>query len=103
MSGEAGQNPGEPDSRLQQYFYGWWFRSSKPQYREGDEFAVYVFNHDEEDNVAIVNVGDTRIEIQDVPPEIVGQKVEIKITSFDESSSEAKAEFLETVGETTFG
>lgn len=92
-----------PESRLQQYLYGWWFRSSRPSFAPGDEFEVYVFDYDEEDGAAAVRVGDTRLTIPDVPPAIEGKRVRVKITDFDESTSTGEAEVLETVGETTFG
>lgn len=92
-----------PSSRLQQYLYGWWFRSSKPKFREGDEFEVYVFDYDEEERKALARVGDTRLNIPDVPPEIAGKRVRVRVTDFDEATSIGEAEVLETVGETTFG
>lgn len=104
MSGETRPVEEEkPRGRLQQYFYGWWFRSSTPSYESGDEFEAYVFDYDDEDRRATVRMGDSRIHIPDVPPEIAGKRIRLRITEYDDAENRGEAEFIETLGETTFG
>jgi len=80
---------------------GWTFRSSTPSFDVGEEFAVYVTGADAEGR-ALARVGDTVLTVHDAPSASEGTKIRVRVTDFDESAHAGDAEFLETVGRSTY-
>lgn len=74
------------------------FRSSTPDYAEGDTLEAYVTGRDAGGGVR-VRIGDTVIRMNDADPSLVDSLVRLRVTSFDADAHEGTAELLEIVAD----
>lgn len=89
----------QSDSFLQKYFKGWSFRSSTPDFEQGETIEVFLTDGT---GGPVARVGDTIIEVPDAPEEMIDDRVTVRITDFDPSDHRGTAEFVEKVGESAF-
>ncbi len=74
------------------------FRTSTPDYVEGDTLDAYVTGRDAGGGVR-VRVGDTVLHVRDGDPALVDALVRLRVTSFDAGAHEGTAELLEVVAD----
>lgn len=86
-------------SLLKKYFKGLRFRTNRPSFDVGEEIRLYVT--DFEDGSAIARVGDTILNLPDGSEDLVGSQVDIRIETFDASTSVGEASLIEGTDETT--
>lgn len=99
------------------YFEGWRFRTTNPSLSPGDEVDVFVNRHevrevrgtsDDErstaanEGVGVARIGDTLLYVEGTEPDHVGLRVRARVTEFDGSSSTGRAEYVETVGTSSY-
>lgn len=89
-------------SLFDKYLTGWQFRTTTPQFEPGEVISLIVTDYDNEADVAVARVGDSRVHIENTQPGIVDMKVKIEITDFDDSDHVATAELVEIIGETMY-
>jgi len=87
-------------SLLEEFRYGWSFRSSRPEFERGQELSAFVTGYDGSD--AIVRIGDTTLRIPDAPSGLLDRRVRLRVTDFDGTEHDGEAEYVETVGEGAF-
>jgi hypothetical protein len=85
-------------SFLEKYLAGWQFRSRTPSYAPGDELVVNVTDVD--DDTSLVQVGDTRLKLDERVP--TGARVSVRVTAFDEETHRGDAELLEVLDTADF-
>ena len=74
------------------------FRTSTPDYVEGDTLDAYVTGHGAGGGVR-ARVGDTVLRIDDADPSLVDALVRLRVTSFDTATHEGTAELVEVVAD----
>lgn len=87
-------------SLFDKFLYGWWFRSSRPDFEQGKELSAFVTGYDGDD--AIVRIGDTTLRIPDAPAGLLDKRVRLRVTDFDGNEHDGRGEYVETVGESAF-
>ncbi|MFC7027883.1 hypothetical protein ACFQJ5_10175 [Halomicroarcula sp. GCM10025324] len=85
-------------SLLEKYFAGWQFRSKTPTFEPGDVIVAFVTRTD--GDRSIVRIGDSLLTLdQHVPADT---RVRLRVTDFETSSNEGRAELVETLDTATF-
>jgi len=85
---------------MSKFFAGIGFRTATPSFEPGEEHVVVVTGV--EDGVPIARIGDSKLRIPDAPSGSVDTKVRIRVESFDDGDHTGVADYLKTVGETTY-
>ncbi|WP_330630555.1 DUF7513 family protein [Halocatena halophila] len=80
-------------SLLEKYLKGWQFRTNTPAFEPGESVELFVF--DVIDGTPVASVGDTKLFIEDAPPELAGSRAIVEITSFDDQEHTGSAKLLE--------
>lgn len=71
-------------SALHAFTHGWGFRTSTPSFQVGEELSLYVTGYDSERGVALARVGDTILEVSGAGAEDIDQRINARVTEFDE-------------------
>jgi hypothetical protein len=100
MSESYAEEETEESSFLRKYLKGWSFRSTNPTFEQGEELEVFVTGI--RDGNPVARIGDTVLEVPDAPAGMVDSRVALRVTEFDPSGYEGRAEFVEKVGESAF-
>lgn len=79
---------------------GFGFRTKTPSFEVDTEIECMVTGETDEGYLA--RIGDTILTVDDAPPNAVDTIVRVRVTAFDEDSHRGTAEYLKTVGESSF-
>jgi|GEM_PF-362368 len=85
---------------LESFFAGVGFRTNTPSFDAGEEITAFVTGV--EDGTAIARVGDSKLRIADAPTDAVDTLVRLRVEAFDDDTHVGQAEYLETVGASSF-
>lgn len=67
----------------------------------GDEAAAETVASPE--GIGVADIGDTRLYVEGIGPEHVDLQVRVRVTEFDESTATGRGEFVDVVGESSYG
>ncbi|PSQ08976.1 hypothetical protein BRC98_06355 [Halobacteriales archaeon QS_7_68_65] len=87
-------------SRLDAFLEGWSFRTNRPSFEPGEEFAAFVTGH--EDGDAVVRIGDTVLRLDDTSPALVDTRIRLRVEEFDDSNHVGRATVLDEIGSASF-
>ncbi len=87
-------------SLLRRYLSGLRFRSPRPTLSPDDVVEVFLSEHTGEEGIA--RIGDTRLVVEDVPPEHEGKQVRVRIDRFDAAEATGRGTFQAVVGESSY-
>ena len=82
------------------FLAGFGFRAKTPSFAVGREIECMVTGKSDDGFVA--RIGDTILTIDDAPPDAVDTIVRARVTEFDEETHHGTAEYLKTVGKSSF-
>ena len=82
------------------FFAGFGFRTKTPSFEPDRERELMVTGRTDEGFVA--RVGDTILVIEGAPEDAVDTRIRARVTAFDEENHRGTAEYLETVGKSSF-
>ncbi|MFB6344516.1 MAG: hypothetical protein ABEK50_01905 [bacterium] len=77
------------------FFDSWSFRTNRPVFSEGETVELFATGFDRDSETLLARVGDTILRIKDASPDLVDQKLSVRITSFNPSESTGTAELLD--------
>jgi hypothetical protein len=82
------------------FLAGFGFRTKTPSFETGQEIECMVTGR--ADDGVVARIGDTILRIDDAPPDAVDTIVRARVTEFDETTHRGTAEYLATVGTSSF-
>lgn len=85
---------------MDKFLAGFNFRTKTPSFEAGQTIEVMVTGEDEEGHVA--RIGDTILRVEGAPDGAVDTRIHARVTDFDESAHRGTAEYIETVGQSSF-
>ena len=83
-------------SRLDAFFEGWRFRTSKPKFEPGEEFTAFVTGY--ENGAGLVRLGDSVLRLSEASPDLVDTQVRLRVEEFDANDHAGRATVLEELG-----
>lgn len=87
-------------SFFKKYLKGWQFRTTTPSLTPGEEVNVFLNHYDADEDIGIVNVGDTKLYVEGVAPEHVDLRIRVEVTAFEDGVG--RGVFKEVVGESSY-
>jgi hypothetical protein len=85
---------------LGSFLAGVGFRTNTPSFEAGEEITAFVTGV--EDGTAVARVGDSKLRISNAPVDAVDTLVRLRVEGFNEDTHVGQAEYLETVGASSF-
>ena len=82
------------------FFAGFGFRTTTPSFEPDQTLELMVTGRTDEGFVA--RVGDSILVIEGAPDDAVDTRIRARVTAFDDDEHRGVAEYLETVGESSF-
>ncbi|CQH50245.1 uncharacterized protein HHUB_1607 [Halobacterium hubeiense] len=85
---------------LGSFLAGVGFRTNTPSFEAGVELTAFVTGV--EDGSAVARIGDSKLRISNAPDDAVDTLVRLRVEGFNDDTHVGQAEYLETVGESSF-
>lgn len=84
------------------FLKSWQFRSSRPDFEEGETIELYATGFEPESKNLLARVGDSLLRVNGGTEDMVDRKLKVKVTEFDKSDSRGEAELLEAFESSEF-
>jgi len=76
---------------IREWFSNWRFRDSRPVLEPGQVIEVYLTGFDTASGKGEARIGDSRLEVRDAAAEQVGERIRLRVESFDAASATGTA------------
>ena len=85
---------------LGSFLAGVGFRTNTPSFEAGEEITAFVTGV--EDGSAVARIGDSKLRVSNAPDGAVDTLVRLRVEGFNDDTHVGQAEYLETVGGSSF-